>query len=101
MMELVTDGPRRTTSHVHLEGVAKVLAEVRDTAYRRGKEMLESRRSMGYADISDEEIEAQALRIAKIAGEACGTAVGEAFQLGVNQTAEREQHERRTTPVPK
>lgn len=62
----------------------------------RVSKRLRERAARGISDLPEAEIESIARIVASEAKVACGNAVGEAYQLGVNSTATPDDHKRPT-----
>lgn len=90
----------RVSSSIRVEGVAAILEDVRASTCSGMKARLESRRGQGRSDLSDEEIESLSRIAGVIARTAAANGIAEAYQMGVNRSVTRDEHDRPTSKVP-
>lgn len=96
--------PPRRPSSLRLEGVAKVLADVKQGVHDDMVAKLRDLRSIvadpAFAQVQDETLTLIASWAGTFAHTRAGNGVAEAHQIGINKSATAADHERPTRPTP-
>ena len=94
--EIMSDEPRKQSSLRIEGGVRRVLEDLQAETAEQLRNYLLERRAQGWNDLADSEIETISRKAGMVSRSAAGTAIGQAFQLGVDKSVNAEAHDRPT-----